>query len=126
MCPYIPIPGFPADFTPQVTEDENGKLPVVVTVSDSWTVPFTCRSSAVGFTDTVRGGGSTVTATEHDIEVYAALVPATVTVLGEGGTWGAVYRPPAEIVPTEELPPVTPFTVQLTAVLVVPAIVGVN
>src|SRR3981081_2319380 len=50
----------------------------------------------------------------------------TVTVAGLGTAEGAVYSPEVEIVPTVELPPVTPFTCQVTAVLEVPVTVAVN
>src|SRR5438876_496878 len=43
----------------------------------------------------------------------------TVTVAGFGTTPGSVYRPELEIAPTVALPPVTPFTCQVTAVLLV-------
>jgi len=48
------------------------------------------------------------------------------TVAGEGTRLGAVYRPVAEMVPTVELPPVTPLTAQVTAVFVVFDTVEVN
>jgi|SRR5215472_411134 len=50
----------------------------------------------------------------------------TVTAAGLGTTPGAVYRPEPEIVPTAALPPVTPFTCQVTAVLLVFRTVAVN
>jgi len=43
----------------------------------------------------------------------------TVTVVVLWTVAGAVYRPELEIVPTVALPPVTPFTCQVTAVLLV-------
>jgi hypothetical protein len=42
-----------------------------------------------------------------------------VKVFGLGILAGGVYRPVAEIVPVALLPPATPFTCQVTAVLVV-------
>ena len=50
-----------------------------------------------------------------DLVVSAALIAVMVTVAGEGILLGARYNPPL-IVPTMELPPETPFTVQVTAV----------
>jgi hypothetical protein len=50
----------------------------------------------------------------------------TVTAAGLGTTPGAVYRPEPETVPTVALPPVTPFTCQVTAVLLVFCTVAVN
>ena len=49
-----------------------------------------------------------------DFVVSAALVAVTVTVAGDGSRLGARYVPPL-IVPTVELPPETPFTLQVTA-----------
>ncbi len=56
----------------------------------------------------------------------AALVAATVTVFGAGNVWGAKYIPPELIVPVEEFPLATPFTDQVTAVLLVPVTDTVN
>jgi hypothetical protein len=50
----------------------------------------------------------------------------TVTVAGFGMEFGAVYKPLALIVPTVELPPVVPFTCQVTAVFVVPETAATN
>ncbi len=44
----------------------------------------------------------------------------------EGTLEGAVYKPPADIVPTVELPPVAPLTLQVTAVFVVLLTVALN
>ena len=49
----------------------------------------------------------------------ARLVACTVTTAGMGRNRGAVKRPPEVMVPTVLLPPGTPATLQLTAVLVV-------
>ena len=57
--------------------------------------------------------------------VSATLVAATVTV-PEGTFVGAVYSPDVEMVPSVEFPPLMPFTVQVTAVFVVPLTVAVN
>jgi len=50
----------------------------------------------------------------------------TVTVKADETTDGAVYMPAAEIVPTVELPPVTPLTCHVTAVLDVLVTVALN
>ena len=50
----------------------------------------------------------------------------TVTVVVLCTAAGAVYRPALEIVPTVALPPVTPFTCQVTAVLLVFCTVALN
>lgn len=49
--------------------------------------------------------------------VSAADTAVTVTADGEGTAAGAVYIPELEIVPTLALPPATPFTCHVTAVL---------
>ena len=56
----------------------------------------------------------------------AALVAATVTAPPEGTVEGAEYKPLEDTVPTVELPPAIPFTLQVAAVFVVPLIVAVN
>jgi len=56
----------------------------------------------------------------------AALTERTVTVFGLGRLAGAVYVPDALIVPMDALPPVTPFTCQLTAVFEDPLTVAPN
>ena len=55
----------------------------------------------------------------------ATLVAATVT-LPEGTLEGAVYKPPVEMVPTAELPPRIPFTLQVTVVFDIPLTVATN
>ncbi len=71
-----------------------------------------------------------VTLALPDLEVSSALVAATVTVAGEGGADGAVYVTVAAlvpaIVPTVELPPAIPFTLQVTLVFEVPETLEVN
>src|SRR5215472_10823593 len=59
-------------------------------------------------------GGVRVTCAEADLVESAWEMTVTVTVAGEGTAEGGVYTPPAEIVPTVELPPDTPFTHQVT------------
>src|SRR5712692_1221429 len=56
----------------------------------------------------------------------ATLVAVTLNMLGLGFAAGAVYSPPLVIVPTVLLPPTTPFTAQVTAVLETPETVAVN
>src|SRR5712664_1993217 len=50
----------------------------------------------------------------------ATLVTVTETVAGAGITAGAVYSPDADTVPTIRFPPLTPFTLHVTAVFAVP------
>jgi hypothetical protein len=58
--------------------------------------------------------------------VSACAIALTVTVAGVGTTLGAVYRPVVEMKPTVVVPPVTPFTCQVTAVLVLFVTAAVN
>src|SRR5438876_293208 len=60
-----------------------------------------------------------VTCAEADFVGSAWDTAVTVTMAGFGTTAGAVYRPELDIVPTVALPPVTPLTCQVTAVLLV-------
>src|SRR6266480_2777062 len=70
--------------------------------------------------------GVMVTCAEADFVGSAWDTAVTVTVAGFGTTAGAVYRPELDIVPTVALPPVTPLTCQVTAVLLVFCTVAVN
>jgi hypothetical protein len=56
----------------------------------------------------------------------AALTACTVTVFGFGKLAGAEYMPDELIVPVDELPPVTPFTCQVTDVFDEPLTVALN
>jgi hypothetical protein len=60
-----------------------------------------------------------VTAIEPDFVMSACETAVIVTLPPDGGRFGAVYVPDAEIVPTVALPPDVPFTCQVTAVLLV-------
>jgi hypothetical protein len=61
----------------------------------------------------------TVSAARPDLLASAWLVAVICTVAGNGRSIGAVYTPAGVIVPSVVLPPVTPFTLQITAVSVV-------
>jgi hypothetical protein len=68
--------------------------------------------------DITIGGGVMVTVAVP-LRVPSALATAVIVrVFGEGTVLGAVYSPSLLIVPTVEFPPSTPFTCQVTAVLV--------
>src|SRR5947207_2873719 len=67
-----------------------------------------------------------VTCAEADFVGSACDTAVTVTAAGFGTTAGAVYRPELDIVPTVALPPLTPLTCQVTAVLLVFCTVAVN
>src|SRR5204863_759 len=70
--------------------------------------------------------GVMVTCAEADLVGYAWDTDSSVIMAGFGTTAGAVYRPELDIVPTVALPPVTPLTCQVTAVLLVFCTVAVN
>src|SRR5271155_4900357 len=67
-----------------------------------------------------------VTVAEADLVVSACEMAVTVTVAGLGTAAGAVKTPDVEIVPVVVFPPVTPFTCQVTAVLLVFSSVAVK
>lgn len=70
--------------------------------------------------------GLTVTTAVSDFEVSAEEVARTVTCAGLGAAEGAVYTPVEEIVPHAAPLQPLPLTLQVTAVLVLPATVAVN
>ena len=78
----------------------------------------------VGFTVTLMM--EMVTAAVANFVLSATLVARTETVLGEGATVGAVYKPVAETVPQAAPAQPVPVTLQVTAVFVVPVTVSVN
>jgi len=65
-------------------------------------------------------GAVIVTDAVPDLVLSWTLVAVTVTGFAAGTAPGAVYRPEEDIVPTVELPPGTPPTLQLTAELGLP------
>jgi len=67
-----------------------------------------------------------VTFAVADLVGSATDTALTVTVAGEGTVLGAVYNPVVDTVPAVALPPVTPFTCQVTAVFVALLTVAVN
>jgi hypothetical protein len=70
-------------------------------------------------TEVTAEEATTVIAEFPDIVGSLTLVAVIVTLLGLGTAAGAVYAPPT-IVPFVLLPPVTPFTDQVTALLNAP------
>jgi hypothetical protein len=69
-----------------------------------------------GVTDETCGTGlSRVTASLALMAGFAVSAALTVTLFGVSGNSGAVYNPPALIVPVAALPPATPFTDHVTA-----------
>ena len=67
-----------------------------------------------------------VTGAVADLVGSAAATALTLTTAGLGTDAGARYRPDELIVPTTELPPLTPFTFQITALFALFCTVAVN
>ena len=70
--------------------------------------------------------GVTVTEAEADLVESAADTAVMVTIMEAELLMGAVYRPEVEIIPTVELPPAAPLTLQFTAIFEEPVTVAVN
>ena len=85
-------------------------VPVTLAVN-CCVVPF-CVVTLVGVTEIPTT--VTVTIAEPDLLLSVWFVAVTVTFAGLGTDAGAVYRPEVDTVPTVELPPATPLTLQLT------------
>jgi len=64
-------------------------------------------------------GAAIVTVAMADLVVSATDVALMVTAAGVGTVVGAVYTPAEEIIPTIELPPFTPLTLQVTTIFAV-------
>jgi hypothetical protein len=94
--------------------------------------PFTVIAKAPAGTEvgamlaSTGAGFSKVTALLPVALASAELTARTVTVFGLGSVFGAVYMPDELIVPAAALPPVTPFTCQVTEVFVVPVTWALN
>lgn len=85
----------------------------------------TATVAVPGLTATVIAA-ATVTWAEALLVVSAEETASTVTVAGDGTAVGAVYTPPAEIVPTVALPPAMPLTCHVTVEFSVLPTVAVN
>ncbi len=123
----VPVVAFPpvTPFTCQVTAVLLVFCTVAVKVCDA---PVTTLAE-VGEIEILTGGGGgavMVTVAEADLVVSACETAVTVTVAGLGTAAGALKTPEVEIVPVVAFPPVTPFTCQFTAVLVVFCTVAVK
>jgi hypothetical protein len=116
----VPSIAFPPEipFTLQVTPVAG--LPDPLTLAVNTCAPPTSTFTGLGLTLTTMSSFS-VTLADALACGSALLTASTVTVAGDGKTAGAVYSPPAEIVPVLALPPVTSFTSHVTLVFVVPA-----
>jgi hypothetical protein len=120
------------------------EVEIVPVVAPPPVTPFTCQVTAVlavfctvavkvcdapvatlavpGEIEILTGGETgavMVTVAEADLVASACETAVTVTVAGLGTLAGALKTPAVEIVPVVAFPPVTPFTCQVTAVLVV-------
>src|SRR5580698_6324425 len=90
--------------------------PVTVAMN-VWVIPAVTLAVA-GVTVTATGA-ATVTCAAADLVLSALEVALTVTVAGDGTVVGAVYTPAVEIMPTVELPPLTPLTLHVTVIFAV-------
>lgn len=102
---------------------------ILLTVAENVCIPPAGMVTGLGLT--VNGavavaGAIIVTCADVVTEVSACDTAVTVTAAGFGTLAGAVNNPVAEMNPTVEVPPVTPFTVQVTAVFVELVTVIVN
>ena len=71
-------------------------------------------------------GAAMVTAAFADLVGSATLVAVTVTIDGVGTDTGAMYCPVVPMVPTVELPPGVPFTLQFTDWFTLPVTMALN
>src|SRR5438105_15594650 len=109
MVPTLELPPV-IPFTFQVTAEF---VEFCTGAVNCWERP-TRTVALAGETVTFTGAaGVTVTTAEPMAEGAKLLCACTVT-LPEGTAAGAVYNPAVVTEPTEELPPATPFTLQLT------------
>ena len=107
---------------PRFTMDP-GVKPVPLTVISNCVFAV----SIVGVTLLITGiAFSRVAVALSDRVGSSTLVAVTVTVFGVGKVRGAVYVPFAAMVPIVELPPATPFTVQVTLGSKAPVTVAVK
>jgi hypothetical protein len=84
--------------------------------------PETTTLAVVGEIEMLTGAEEEevmVTDADADFVESACEMAVTMTVAGLGRVAGAVKSPEVEIVPAVEFPPVTPFTCQVTALLLV-------
>lgn len=97
-----------------------------VTVGVNCCVPPAGTGALVGAIEIVTVGAVRVTTAEAAFVVSATEVEVTVTVVELGSFVGAVYKPVVLTVPMIASPPVSPFTLHVTEVLVDPVTVAVN
>jgi hypothetical protein len=119
----VPTVAFPPaiPFTPQVTLLSG--LPVLVTLAVNTCAPPAARLTGLGVTLTTMSSVK-VTPAEALACESALLTTATVTLAGDGRSTGAVYNPPAVIVPTLPFPCGTLFTIHRTLLSVAPVTVA--
>lgn len=120
IVPTIEFPPAPP-FTLHVTAVDGAPGPVTVAVNPC--AAFVATLALVGEIPTSMSSCN-VTLADPLALGDATLTAVTVTVAGDGSTFGAVYVPLVEIVPTLEFPPACPFTSHVTAASVVPVTVA--
>ena len=90
-------------------------------------MPARVTEPGATLTETIGAGGGELmlTVALPDL-VGSAELTAEITIAVDGFDAGAVYMAADVIVPTLELPPLTPFTSQVTPAALVPVTVAVN
>jgi len=107
-------------FTLQVTAVEGAPLAVMFAVK---ACPASVDTVAVGGKIPTTMSSASVIVTEVVASGCALLDAVKVTLGGDDRTFGAVYKPPGEIVPAAALPPATPPTDHVTLLSEVPVTV---
>ena len=120
------MPQFAATAHPLTLQVTAKSLSVEVTVALNCCVPPAGTGALVGAIEIVTVGAVRVTTAGAAFVVSATEVAVTVTVVELGSFVGAVYKPVVLTVPMIASPPVSPFTLQVTEVLVDPVTVAVN
>jgi hypothetical protein len=123
--PLVIVPQPPATRLLQCT-DQPGEIVAAPTVATNVCCPPEVTVTVAGVTTTGSPEFVMVTLAEPILVVSDVKIAETVTLLGVGTTAGAVYKPLVSMVPNVALPPLTPLTCHVTAVLLVPVTVEVN
>jgi hypothetical protein len=120
----VALPYVVANAVPPNSTTDCAQNPDPVTVSVVFPLP---ALSVAGEMELTTGAGFTMlTEAAADCAGCARLAAVTVTMLGAGGTAGAVYSPVLSTVPTVTYPPATPFTDHVAPWFVLPVTLSVN
>src|SRR5215471_13465052 len=119
------VPRFVFPPTTPFTSQSTDVLELLDTTAMNCCCPEAAMIVEAGEIDTATGGVIVINALAN-FDTSACATALTDTLGGFGTVSGAVYSPPAVIVPTDALPEATPFTCQTTAVFEVPVTSTVN